>query len=387
MSNVTGYSISHYGTMITGPVRMNAYAAALKAAISPDSIVLDIGAGSGIMSLLACKYGARHVYAIEPNDSINVARKLAKANGYEDRLTFYQDLSTKVSLPEQADVIVSDLRGVLPVFEHHVSSIADARARHLAPGGVLIPQQDTVWAAVIETPEIYQELLKPWSENVFGLDFSPHRTAAVDAIHNELVKKEYLLTCPQCLTTWDYRTVSDPNISTKIRFIAQRAGTAHGISVWFETVLFENIGFSTAPGNERLAYGMAMMLFTRPVGVAEGDVIELEFKCNLIGDVYVWQWNSRFFEKDSLDKPKAEFRQSTFNNHLPVWKNLQKRASNFTPIANDEGERVKQVLLMMNGKTSLEEIARWLATRFPGAHPTWQEALGWVGKISEKFSR
>lgn len=387
MSNVTGYSLNHYGTMITGPVRMTAYDAALKAAISPTSVVLDIGAASGIMSLLACKYGARHVYAIEPNDSINVARKLAKANGYEDRITFYQDLSTKVTLPEQADVIVSDLRGVLPIFEHHVSSIMDARSRHLAPGGVLIPKKDSVWAAVIESPEVYQQLLKPWSEDVFGLDFSSHRAAAVNAVHNELVKQENLLTSPQCLVTWDYRTVSDPNVSAKIEFIVTRAGTAHGISVWFETVLFENIGYSTAPGNDRLAYGMAMMLFTLPVDVAEGDVVELEFKCNLLGDAYIWQWNSRFFDSASLDRPKVEFKQSTFNSNSPDFRNLRKRASNYTPLPSEEGEMLKKALQMMNGTTSLEEIARCLGAEFPALHSNWQEALGWIGKISEKYSR
>lgn len=373
--------------MITGPVRMNAYAAALKAAISPTSVVLDIGAASGIMSLLACKYGARHVHAIEPNDSINVARKLAKANGFADRITFYQDLSTKVKLPERANVIVSDLRGVLPIFEHHVSSICDTRSRHLAPGGVLIPQKDSVWAAVIESPEVYQDLLKPWGEDLFGLDFSSHRTAAVDAVHNELTQKDNLLTSPQCLITWDYRTVSDPNVSAKIRFIVNRSGTANGISLWFETVLFENIGFSTAPGNDRLAYGMAMLLFTLPVDVAEGDQVEVDFKCNLVGDVYVWQWHSKFFENKSLHEPKAEFRQSTFNTHFPDLKSLQKRASNYIPLPSEEGEMVKKVLQMMNGRTSLEEIAKWLTAEFPKVHPTWQEALGWVGKISEKFSR
>jgi hypothetical protein len=62
------------------------------------------------------------------------------ANGYADRITFHQTLSSAITLPQPADVIVSDLRGVLPLMQHHIPAIVDARQRLLAPGGVLIPR-------------------------------------------------------------------------------------------------------------------------------------------------------------------------------------------------------------------------------------------------------
>ena len=64
-----------------------------------------------------------------------MAREIAAANGFADRIDFFQELSTEVELPERADVIVSDLRGVLPAYQHHIGAIADARERLLAPGG------------------------------------------------------------------------------------------------------------------------------------------------------------------------------------------------------------------------------------------------------------
>jgi protein arginine N-methyltransferase 1 len=114
------YSISAYGRMIADRVRMNAYVQALRQAVKPNSVVLDIGTGTGIFALLACQFGARHVYAIEADDAIEVARQIAAANGYTDRIEFIQDVSTKLSLPEKADVIISDLRGVLPLFQGHI---------------------------------------------------------------------------------------------------------------------------------------------------------------------------------------------------------------------------------------------------------------------------
>ena len=122
------YTISDYSGMIADTVRTEAYIRALRETITPDSVVVDIGTGTGIFALLACRLGARRIYAIEPDDAIQVAQAMAVANGCSDRIEFIQDLSTKVSLPERADVIVSDIGGVLPWFRSHILSIVDARA-------------------------------------------------------------------------------------------------------------------------------------------------------------------------------------------------------------------------------------------------------------------
>jgi len=66
------YSLADYGTMIADRKRLDEYAEALRRLVTPRSIVLDIGAGTGVMSLLACKLGARRVYAIEPSPVIQI---------------------------------------------------------------------------------------------------------------------------------------------------------------------------------------------------------------------------------------------------------------------------------------------------------------------------
>ncbi len=159
------YNIAAYGSIIADSVRMQAFAKALRQAVTSDSVVVDIGTGTGIFALLACRFGARRVYAIEPNDAIQVARQIGAANGYTDCIEFIQALSTSVELPERADVIISDLGGMLPLFQLHIPSIVDARKRLLAPGGVLIPKQDKMWAAVVEAGDLYSELTAPWDEN------------------------------------------------------------------------------------------------------------------------------------------------------------------------------------------------------------------------------
>ena len=111
------YNISAYGKMIADAPRIDAYVSALREAMKPDSVVVDVGSGPGFFAIMACRWGARRVFAIEPSDVIQVGRDAAREYGFDDRIEFIQDLSTKVTLPEQADVIVSDLRGVLPWFQ------------------------------------------------------------------------------------------------------------------------------------------------------------------------------------------------------------------------------------------------------------------------------
>src|SRR5688572_9108388 len=159
------YSIHSYGQMLADATRMDAYTAALRRAVKPGSVVLDLGCGPGMFALLACQMGVRRVYAVEPDNVIQLAREAAVANGFEHRIEFFQNLSSEITLPEQADVIISDLRGVLPWYQHHIPSIVDARSRFLAPGGILIPRRDVLWAAIVDTPDRYQELVAPWQSN------------------------------------------------------------------------------------------------------------------------------------------------------------------------------------------------------------------------------
>ena len=79
------YSILGYGQMISDRVRLHAFMEAMRRTIKPGCAVLDIGTGPGIMALLACRFGARKVYAIEADAVIHVAREIAVRNGFGDR--------------------------------------------------------------------------------------------------------------------------------------------------------------------------------------------------------------------------------------------------------------------------------------------------------------
>ena len=175
MRQTETYSLTGYGEMIADTVRMECYVEALRRAVSPGCTVLEIGTGTGIAAMIACQFGAKRVYAVEPSSAIAVASELAAENGFADRITFVRGLSTDLTLPAGADVIVSDLRGVLPLFGHHIGSIADARTRLLRPGGTMIPMRDAIWGALVQSPRLHHEVVGPWTQHSRGLAMSAAR--------------------------------------------------------------------------------------------------------------------------------------------------------------------------------------------------------------------
>ena len=305
------YSLHFYGQMLADASRMDAYAAALRHTVNRDSVVMDLGCGPGVFALLACKLGARRVYAVEPDNVIGLAREATAANGFADRIVFFEKLSTEITLPEPATIIVSDLRGVLPWFEQNISSIIDARKRLLAPRGVLIPGRDILWAAVVEAPEQYAELVSPW-QNQFELDLSAGTRFITNNWRKTHIKPEHFLAEPVCWNTIDYHEVESRDVRAEISWRAARDGTAHGFTLWFDSELGDDtsgIGFSNHPSAPRMIYGQGFFPFSQPVEISEGDRIKLRLAADFVQDNYVWRWDTDFIDRERV---KASFKQSTF---------------------------------------------------------------------------
>ncbi|OLE71907.1 MAG: hypothetical protein AUI36_01930, partial [Cyanobacteria bacterium 13_1_40CM_2_61_4] len=331
------YDIAAFGRMIADQGRMGAYSRALQRSIAHGSTVLDIGAGTGILSLLACQYGARKVYAVEPSSAIAIAEEAARANGFADRMECIQALSTDIRLPQKADVIISDLRGVLPLFQQHLPSIVDARSRLLQPGGNLIPKRDVLWAAVVETPRSYDQLMKPWERERFDLNMAAASQIVKNVWKEGRVTPDQLLTKPYRWATIDYLTVESPDVSGEMTFQVERPGTGHGFVLWFDAVLEEGIGFSNAPGQPELIYSSGFFPWSSPVTLDPADAVSVDLRADLVGSDYVWSWETRVHGKDP-GQLKAHFRQSTFFGAPLSPTQLRKRGGRYQPALREDGE-------------------------------------------------
>ncbi len=350
------YSLADHAAMVADGTRVGAYLRALEQTVTPGCIVADIGTGIGIFALLAARLGAGHVYAIEPGDAIHVAEEIARDNGFDKRIRFIKDVSTATSLDCRADIVVSDLHGVLPLFENHLHSIIDARERLLAPGGTLIPAKDHIYAAPVEAEDLYARIAGPWEKAPLELDLSAARNRALNSWHRHGPQQVTLLAPGECWATLDYRKLEDQNARGECRWRIRQKGRLHGFSVWFESELADHVRLSNAPRGPGLVYGAAFFPLTQPVEVTEADSVRLTLRADPVAGDYVWRWQTEI-EGEHDQEVKAKFQQSTFYAAPLSLKSLNKSATNHRPGLKSQGRAVLSVLAALESGRSVEEIA------------------------------
>lgn len=193
-----------HAVMIQDKVRTSTYASFIltNPILFRDAVVLDVGCGTGILSLLAAKSGAKHVYAVDASDIAERAEQIVKANGLENVITVIHGKVEEISLPdgiEHVDIIISEWMGYALLYESMLDSVLQARDRFLKPeGGVMAPSQCRIMFGLCEGSEILKERVGFWSD-VYGFDLSVmasdvYKEAIVDVVGPESMASEpYLL--------------------------------------------------------------------------------------------------------------------------------------------------------------------------------------------------
>jgi len=379
------YALHDYGAMIADEVRMSAHRAALERAVRPGSVVVDLGAGMGIMSLIACQLGARRVYAIEPNDLVEVTRELAAANGFGDRIQIIQEPADRVSLPERADVIVSDLRGMLPFHARHIPALVDSRQRFLAPNGVLIPEHDEIRVAVVSVERAYADVRRPWREGATGLDMSPAERLTTNQLARVRITADELLTPGRSWASIDYRTVTSPSASGTVSWTVERDGVGRGLRVWFDTVLAPGIGFSNGPDAPETVYGAVFLPWSDAVSLAAGDEIAVMLSADLLGSDYLWRWETTVTAGAAQGRAvKARFLQSSFL-AAPLGPILRRRNPERVAKLAVDGQIAAFVLGQMRDERRLGEIARAVREQFPDHFADDATALAETASLVNRY--
>ena len=379
------YSLHDYGEMIADRERFEAYSKAIAKTVRPGNTVVEIGCGPGVFALLACQAGARKVYAIDSEEIVHFAREVAVANGFADRMEFIQSDSRKLQLLERVNVIVSDIRGSLPFFGHAIASIEDARQRLLAPGGRLIPQRDMLKAAVIEAGDFYSKLVSPWLRSTSALNLSPCLSLLLNGSYSSHFSSDQLLTESQTWASLDYATGAKACAKADLHFSTRRDGIAHGICLWFDTELIDGIGYSSGPGLQKTVYGQVFLPWLEAVPVRQGQKIFVSLLANLVGEEYVWRWETKIC--GDATHATLHFQQSTFQGANFTPQSLRRCAADFVPLLSDEGQANRWLLQAMDGKASLQEMAHEASQRFPAIFPRWEDALHRAAGLAKQFSR
>lgn len=376
------YGLLDYGKMMADGVRRRAYERALREVITPGCHVLDVGCGLGIFSLMACRLGAGRVDAIEPNPCIEVARQIIRDNGFSDRVRFFAEPVQEVTLDRPADVMVADLRGVLPMAGHHLTAVAEARQRLLRSDGVLIPQRDELWAAAVEDPQLYDQQVRPWLDGDLGFDFDAARRLTVHGWCKARVAPEQLVTAAASWAEIDYPSRQHADVRGRLELPVERSATSHGLVVWFDCRLTDDVRLSNAPGRPELIYGSAFFPFAEPLAVEPDDLLQVEIDAVLVGAEYVWTWSTRHLR---AGQELASFRQSTFFSVVLVPERLARQSADFRPRRDPEGDVDRYILQLMDGVRSVADISQSLRGEFPERFPDLASALQRVADLSRRY--
>ncbi len=361
------FCLTHTGS------RLDQFAAAIAARVTPGDTVVDLGAGSGILSFLACRAGARRVYAIEAGESLEFARLLAAQNGFLDRIEFINKPSTQVVLPEPVNAVVGDIHDTFGLQAHGLAAMMDARDRFLAPGGVLIPSGIHLMAAPVEAPTLYQKTIEIWTSRVHGVDVSPLRSLAVNQPIAARIDRSQLLSEPARLATIDLMRVTQPHAGGAVVCEVARGGVLHGVCGCFVTTLADDVQMGNVPGESGTTnFAQAFFPIDSPVAVRAGDRVTIRLETH---DAAAARWQVDVMRStESI----ARFEHSTLHAMSLSVPTLRKHSNDYRPRLTPLGTVERELLDRFDGKHSAAELESWLTTRTGPALPSAREAAAFL---------
>ncbi|KAI5123903.1 hypothetical protein M0805_005719 [Coniferiporia weirii] len=282
-------SYAHFGIheeMLKDSVRTGSYRAAIvnNPHLFKGKTVLDVGCGTGILSMFAAKAGAAHVVGIDMSNIIDQAQKIIEANGFKDTITLVKGKLEESELPiQQFDIIISEWMGYFLLYESMLDTVLLARDKFLKPDGLIFPDNATMYLAAIEDQDYKEEKINFW-DNVYGFDYSCIKDIALREPLVDTVDLKSVVTDPCMIKHIDLRTAKKEDLSFSAPFslTATRNDYIHAFLAWFD-VSFEcthkKVQFSTGPHAKYTHWKQTVFYTPSTVTISEGDAITGKLTC------------------------------------------------------------------------------------------------------------
>lgn len=279
-------SYDHFGIheeMLKDQVRTLSYRQAIlkNKALFKDKIVLDVGCGTGVLSMFAAQAGAKHVIAVDMSNIIEMAQKIIDLNGFSDKITLLRGKLEDVVLPyPKVDIIISEWMGYFLLYESMLDTVLWARDHYLVEGGLIFPDKATIHIAGIEDEQYKDEKIHYW-ENVYGFDYSPFIDIAMAEPLVDIVEKNAVATTSATIFEIDINTIKLEELAyfNKFTLKATRDDLIHGLVSWFD-IFFpydkeaDKVVFSTGPHAHYTHWKQTVFYLSDVLDVKKGEEIE-----------------------------------------------------------------------------------------------------------------
>lgn len=270
--------IDYHRTMLGDRRRNEAFRRALKSVIVPGkSVVVDIGAGTGLLGFMAEKLGAKEVYLIESGPIAQVAERLIRDNHLK-RCHLFAAHSTEITGLPPADVVVSETLGNYAFEENIAATLTDAR-RFLKKGGALIPGAATQCVCPVTAPRLHKPLaLWDRAARPYGLDYAAAQEMGFNNAYIRRFSARDLLDGGRAAQVWDqadfYKSVPSSR-KGKAVWTLRRDATIYGAAVWWSCDLAGGVSLDTSPLSPRTHWDQLYFPVETPLKGRKGDTVEI----------------------------------------------------------------------------------------------------------------
>ncbi|KAH0710107.1 hypothetical protein KY284_011534 [Solanum tuberosum] len=276
-------SYSHFGIheeMLKDVVRTKTYQNVIykNSFLFKDKVVLDVGAGTGILSLFCAKVGAKHVYAIECSSMADMAQEIVKLNGFSDVITVIKGKVEEIDLPvPQVDIIISEWMGYFLLYENMLDTVLYARDKWLVKDGLVLPDKASLCLTAIEDADYKEDKIEFWN-SVYGFDMSCIRKQAMMEPIVDTVDQNQIVTNCQLLKTMDISkmTSGDASFTAPFKLIAERDDYIHALVAYFDvsfTKCHKLLGFSTGPKSRSTHWKQTVLYLEDVITVCQGEAV------------------------------------------------------------------------------------------------------------------
>ncbi|PAA83475.1 hypothetical protein BOX15_Mlig016192g2 [Macrostomum lignano] len=277
--------LSQQQNMLQDYIRTATYQRAVLSNVTDfqDKVVMDVGAGSGILSFFAAQAGARRVYAVEASNMSAMCERLVRANNLQDRITVVTGKIEEVDIPEKVDTLISEPMGYMLFNERMLESYLHAK-KWLKPTGKMFPSVAHLYCAPFSDEALFGEQVTKanfwWQQFFYGVDLSCLRDEALAEYLRQPVVDTWdsnLLIAAPIRHTVDFRSASETDlhlIDVPLNYTVAQAALVHGLAFWFDVGFLgsqSDVWLSTAPTEPLTHWYQVRCLFSRPLFVQAGQ--------------------------------------------------------------------------------------------------------------------
>jgi len=248
-----------------------------------DRVVLDVGCGTGVLSMFAAKAGAKKVIGVECSSIVDHARKIVKANGLDDIVELIKGKVEEITLPvEKVDIIISEWMGYCLFYESMLNTVLYARDKWLAPNGMIFPDQARLYVTAIEDRQYKDDKIN-WWDNVYGFDMSCIRDVAITEPLVDVVEAKQVVTNAVIVKEINLYTVQveDLDFSSMFNLEVSRSDYIQALVTFFSvefTKCHKRTGFSTGPDSQYTHWKQTVFYLKDYITAKKGETVTGSFE-------------------------------------------------------------------------------------------------------------